>query len=295
MDSAVFRGCTGLRAILVPAENTRFRSENGILFSADMTELIAYPAGLTGSIFTVPDGVRTIQKGAFSGCANLMRIALPASLTTICQTAFSDCTGLLRIVIPDSVGVISLNAFQNCSSLAEVVMGSGVTEVQQYAFYNCTSLTSFTFGSSVAQIGMRVFEGCTALSTVRFTGGVPAFNAECFRNMNLTAYYPALDAGWTGDVLQGYGGTVTWIGSFPEPTFFLPADLTGIESEAFSGISAVAVMIPRSVNDIIGNPFAGSSVQVIYGFPGTAAEALADSFGYAFREIDDSWLATHGR
>jgi len=72
--------------------------------------------------------------------------------------------------------------------------------------------------------------------------------------------------------------------------FTSPEMVTFSEMVMFS-----STVISRSVNDISGNPFTGSSVQVIYGFPGTAAEALACSFGYAFLEIDDAWLTTHGR
>ena len=68
----------------------------------------------------------------------------------------------------------------------------------------------------------------------------------------------------------------------PAPTFTLPAALTTIEAEAFSGIAAEAVRIPASVTDIQGNPFAGSDVQYIYGTPGTAAETFAKSNGYIF-------------
>ncbi len=78
--------------------------------------------------------------------------------------------------------------------------------------------------------------------------------------------------------------------SFRRMMFTSPEMVTFSEMVMFS-----STVIPRSVNDISGNPFAGSSVQVIYGFPGTAAKALADNFCCSFREIDDAWLATHGR
>ena len=79
----------------------------------------------------------------------------------------------------------------------------------------------------------------------------------------------------------------------PEPTFFLPADLTAIEADAFYGISAQAVVIPKSVTSISGNPFAGSAVQYIYGFPGTAAETLARNYPaqFTFIAMTDAWYA----
>ena len=79
----------------------------------------------------------------------------------------------------------------------------------------------------------------------------------------------------------------------PEPTFFLPAALTVIESEAFSGITARAVVIPKTVTSISGNPFSGSSVTTVYGYAGSAAQALAAAQGYTFVTIDDAWMASH--
>ena len=86
---------------------------------------------------------------------------------------------------------------------------------------------------------------------------------------------------------------VTILAGDPEPTFFLPANLTTIEDEAFSGISAEAVFIPNTVTGISGNPFAGSSVQYIYGYAGSAAETLARNDGFIFVTIDDAWTAGH--
>ena len=79
----------------------------------------------------------------------------------------------------------------------------------------------------------------------------------------------------------------------PEPTFFLPASLTVLEDEAFSGIPAVAVVIPGSVTSIIGDPFADSSVRYIYGYTGSAAQTMAANCGYIFVHIDDDWMTSH--
>lgn len=73
--------------------------------------------------------------------------------------------------------------------------------------------------------------------------------------------------------------------------FILPASLTSIEDEAFSGIAATAVVIPGSVTSITGNPFAGIGTLTIYGYPGSAAETFASRYpGYTFIPIDDEWM-----
>ena len=71
----------------------------------------------------------------------------------------------------------------------------------------------------------------------------------------------SLDTPVTAD-LTLYAG---WLIPEPNGILELPAGLTVIEDQAFSGISAEAVIIPASVTSIEGNPFSSSSIQYIYG------------------------------
>ena len=69
--------------------------------------------------------------------------------------------------------------------------------------------------------------------------------------------------------------------------FTSPEMVTFSEMVMFS-----STVIPRSVNDISGNLFAESSVQVIYGFPGTQAEQLANTYSDHFLQfipLTDAW------
>jgi len=79
----------------------------------------------------------------------------------------------------------------------------------------------------------------------------------------------------------------------PEPVGFLnlPAALTTVEADAFHGVGAEAVIIPKAVTAMEGNPFAGGSVRFIYGFNSTAQE-FASVNNYAFILIDDAWMAS---
>ena len=84
-----------------------------------------------------------------------------------------------------------------------------------------------------------------------------------------------------------------WLTPEPNGMLRLPAMLKELEAEAFSGIAAEAVVIPKTVTAINGNPFAGSAVRYVYGYPGTVAETLANAFGYLFVTIDDAWMSAH--
>ena len=93
--------------------------------------------------------------------------------------------------------------------------------------------------------------------------------------------------GWPNSTAETYAGNAHFTFAQLLPDFTLPAELTTIEADAFSGISAIAVLIPRGVTSIEGNPFDGSSVRYIYGVSGSVAETFATTYGYTFVPVID--------
>ena len=60
-----FAGDSSLTYFNVDTDNTNYSSSNGILFNKGKTILIQYPAGKTGSNYTIPNSVTTIGERAF--------------------------------------------------------------------------------------------------------------------------------------------------------------------------------------------------------------------------------------
>ncbi len=115
-----FKGCFSLEEILVPEENTAFRSVDGVLFSLDGKHLLCYPAGRLEDFYSVPEGTVTIGDHAFFDCDNLVSVILPEDLEMIGLEAFSDCDRLESIALPESLTVISQEAFFDCDALLAV-------------------------------------------------------------------------------------------------------------------------------------------------------------------------------
>ena len=88
-----FAYCYGLRSIHVDDANPVFSSRDGVLFSKDGEELIAFPWGKSDSSYTIPDGTRTIGAFAFSGCM-LQEVIFPDTMETIEESAFAHCDKL---------------------------------------------------------------------------------------------------------------------------------------------------------------------------------------------------------
>ncbi|WP_321437704.1 leucine-rich repeat protein [uncultured Bacteroides sp.] len=106
IGGCAFYGCTKLKEFIVSENNPAYNSVEGVLFSKNCTELIAYP-NAKSNICTLPNSVTSIGNAAFYGCTGLASITLPNSVTSIENYAFTGCTGITevhcKILAPQSV------------------------------------------------------------------------------------------------------------------------------------------------------------------------------------------------
>ena len=86
-----------LRLAAVNYSGMNLISEDGVLYNADKTQLIVYPAGKTGASFTLPATVRSICENAFNGNKSLKTITVNAETQEIGYAAFSACPSLTSL------------------------------------------------------------------------------------------------------------------------------------------------------------------------------------------------------
>ena len=201
-----FQGCTGLESITVREGNSEYYSQGNCLIKKENDALID---GCKTSI--IPDGVKSIESGAFRGCTGLTNLVIPASVTEISWQSFFGCTGLTSItvseenpefysqgnclitrdskslilgcntsVIPEDVTSIGWGAFYECSTLTSIVIPNSVTSIDRYAFYGCTGLTSITIPDSVTIVDFGAFYGCTGLTSITIPDSVKEIGANAF-------------------------------------------------------------------------------------------------------------------
>jgi len=94
--------------------------------------------------------------------------------------------------------------------IAAVVIEEGITYLGSYMLSGYTAVTSLHIPASVTEIGSGIAEGCTALTEIHFAGDAPTMQEDIFTGVTATAYYPAGNATWNSEVMQSYGGTITW-------------------------------------------------------------------------------------
>ena len=226
IDYSAFTQCHQLTSVTLPEGLTEIR--NGAFSNTALTS-VDFPKSLVSigmNAFTntnltsvvLHDGLKTMDDGAFSQCTNLKSVVLPDSITYMGTfSTFWDCTSLETVNIPNGLKSLPDMMFQNCTSLKSIVIPDSIEMLGMNTFGN-SGLTSVTIPASVKQM-YNPFGDCEALEEIIFEGDAPAFVDYSFRGLTLTAYYPGGNATWTEDVLQDYGGDITWIAVMPDVAF----------------------------------------------------------------------------
>ena len=95
----VFEDCPVLSAIVVDKKNTSFKTENGVLYDADLTELIRYPQAKTGNRYLLPETVTTIVSGALQGCTSLTSVFISHPEPPVCRDlTFGDSPAVIYVL-----------------------------------------------------------------------------------------------------------------------------------------------------------------------------------------------------
>ena len=188
IETGAFLNNYSLTSISVDKNNAAYSSDSkGILFSKDKTRLILCPQGFAGN-YTVPSGVKVIAEVAFQNCKSLTGITIPSSVTTIERFVFGTC-----------------------DELASVTLSEGLQVIGKEAFYGCEKLVSIEIPGSVTMIEDSAFSWCRGLKDLWFLGDAPTFGEYLFSLVTANAHYPENHSTWTQDVMQNYGGNITWI------------------------------------------------------------------------------------
>ena len=147
----------------------------------------------------------TFYYGAFDECENLTRITLPEGLETIGRSSFAGCA-FSSIIIPESVNSIREAAFAGCKNLSSVNIPNGVLSIAESLFYNCSNLSQVTIPESVTYIDDYAFRYCNSLKNVVLPEGINRIGFGAFLcNMEsvtiLANTVPVFDGypGWEGE------------------------------------------------------------------------------------------------
>lgn len=176
----VFRYCSNLSSITVESGNPKYIDKNGVLFTKDGTTLIKYPAKKTGTEYTIPSGVKTIEAGAFEDCTNLSKLIISESVNTIKSGAFENCRRLSEVVISESITSIGSSAFKNCYNLTDINIPANIKAIESSVFYGCSNLSKIVLPENLTSIGSYAFYNCNNLKDINLTDNIASINNNAF-------------------------------------------------------------------------------------------------------------------
>ena len=146
--------CKNLKSFVVDPENPVYCSLDGVIFTKDMSTIIAYPDKREGNgEYIVPDGVEKIANCAFYMCSSLKALTLSASVVEVGDYAFFKCSGLERLDLNEGLKTVGKDGFSFTESLTELHLPSTIEKIGDYGFYSKTSkISSFTTKKRIEQI-----------------------------------------------------------------------------------------------------------------------------------------------
>ena len=198
LGESIFGGCSKLTSI--EDKSGKFlKTVDGIVYSADGTQIIAILASASGEIH-IAEGVTEIPYGLFNNNGRITGIVVPEGVTRIGDYAFSWCANLTSITLPSTLESLGENIFNGCDNLTsiedksgkilktvdgivystdgtkiiavltsaagEVRIAEGVTQIPGWMFDGNSRVTSVIVPEGVTEIGDYAFRGCTNLTSV---------------------------------------------------------------------------------------------------------------------------------
>ena len=157
--------CTKMERVDVNANNTSFKSIDGVLYDSGLTKLITYPIGNYSKYYISPTELTTIGHYAFTRCVHLEWILFRCNFVSISGT-MNNMTNLQKVFYTGTAKITSDSAsyFADCPKFKGVVVRNGytgnflnkvptVTPASQKCGTNCYYITDVEVGKFVFVFG----------------------------------------------------------------------------------------------------------------------------------------------
>ena len=240
--------CNKLTTFAVASGSTYYTAVNGVLYTKDKKEIVAYPQGKTATSFSVPSGTVTVGRNCFESNAVLTSVTLPSTVKKIDSMAFYQCKNLTKCAIPSSVTTIGNNAFYG-TGFTEFTVPATVTALGTYVFDNCDSLQKATINAPLKELPTGIFNSCDVLTSVTLPKTLTTIGKYAFHSCEKMTGF-AIPSGVTV-IDQSAFEACTSLTSVT-----IPETVKKIGTYAFGNcISLTSVTIPKSVTEMGDNPF----------------------------------------
>ena len=157
--------------------NEYFSAQDGVLFSADGTRLIAYPIENGEMLYSVPDSVTEIGEYAFAYAEKLQRVILGENTQVIGEYAFQN-VDLINVIYNSALKTIERYAFFD-ANLAYVDLPDSLETLEEYAFYAASVSTQIRLSAGIGEIKKSVFENAS-IKSIDIPEGITSVGEDAF-------------------------------------------------------------------------------------------------------------------
>ncbi len=299
---------SGLKNIVVDANNPVYASSNGVVMLKDTGDIYIWPQGNETTEFTLPSTMTEIPDKMFQNNTSLKKVIVPASVTKVGSYAFSsskieeiyfedsangltvgtfafyNCPNLTSLRLPYGLTSIGANAISK-TGLETIVIPDTVTEMGGSALAYNDNLKNVTLSKSMTAVPSRGFVGCESLTELTLPASIQdcgvtdtsvAFN-DCTSLQNIyvadgSLYFKSVD----GVLFDKNGANLRY---YPEgrtaESYRIPEGTIRVGGNAFAGnLFLKSVSYPTTLERIGTKAFFGCENLKDYYFNGMTAPLL---------------------
>lgn len=170
-----FAGCN-IQAFEVAEDNPFLTAVDGVVFTKDLSKLVAFPSAYPQKEYTVPETTKIIGEGAFMD-SKIEHILLPETIKSIEREAFSG-SSICNIDIPDSVGRIEERALAYCDKLTSIKFPKGLRKLLADTTVFCKSLKEMEIPSSIKVVDYSNFIWCPSFERIILHDGLEKITGD---------------------------------------------------------------------------------------------------------------------
>lgn len=249
--------CIKLKNIVISDANEKYSSDGERIMTKDGKTLLSWPS-VIGAV-ELPEGITSIDSGAFCNNTRITDISLPSTLEKIGDLVFSGCSTLRNVNIPEGVTSIGNSAFSGCSNIKTMNIPKGVISIGYGAFASCSSLKSITIPEGLTSIGNSCFYDCRNLESIEIPASVKTIgqveNLQDIFSEN-GVFYQCISL---KNVILHNGleeiGVYTFYGCSQLKSIEYPSTLKKIYDYAFYSSGLTSLTIPNTVEYLGNNAF----------------------------------------
>ena len=281
MSEGCFESCTNVTEYKVPAGNTDFLDDAGVVYSKPAKDVLyLYPPNKAGLTYSIPPSVKTLANKCFQSAQNITTMLIPKTVENLNLEAFRSAENLESVAFeePSQIKEFGFQAFRACKKLKTVTFPKSLTTIN-ISFNDCSNLETINIpdGSQLQTIGDNAFSTNTGLKEINFLGtsSLKTIGENAFANLKKLEKFK-----FPKSVTEIKNNAFSGCEKMATAEFAADADIHTIGSGAFADCGLVNFSVPKNVNKIEREAFRNCKVLETINVTEATTDISPEAFKY---------------